>query len=135
MEKVIKALLMNPQGDILFLIRGATHPSYAHQADLTGGIIEDGESAEAALVREVSEECAIDISGKEIQIIAEQDYESKSHYILALVILDTLEPKLSWEHEDYFVCNLKDIKSNKKLQEAKDPYVIFAYKAICENID
>lgn len=121
MEKVIKALLMNPQGDILFLIRGATHPSYAHQADLTGGIIEDGESAELALVREVSEECSLDINGKEIHIIAEQVYESKSHYILALAILDTLEPKISWEHEGFFICNLKDVQSNEMLIKAHDP--------------
>lgn len=133
MKKVVKTLLVDPSGDILFLVRGATHPRFAHEADLSGGIVENNESIRDALIREVLEECGIDINDKKIYKVAELEYNPNWHYALTLVVCESLLPKLSWEHEGYFMCNIKDIESNAKISQAKDPYMKFVYKTLCLN--
>jgi len=135
MKTVIKTILMNPYGDILFLVRSATHPRFAHETDLPGGIIEKNESARTALIREVSEECNIDISDKAIYKVDELQYGPNWRYILAVVINDSILPHLSWEHEEYYICNIQNIQSNNKLSKASDPYIKFVYRALCRNID
>lgn len=133
MKKVVKTILMDLSGNILFLVRGATHPRFPHEADLPGGIIEQNETTKNALIREVREECSIDINNAKTYKLEECNYNSNWYYMLAISICDSLLPKLSWEHEGYFVCNLKDIQTNTKLANAKDPYMKFAYKSLCDN--
>lgn len=133
MKRVIKTLLIDLSGNVLFLVRSTTHPHFAHEIDLSGGIVENNENIRNALIREVSEECDIDINDKKIYKVAELKYNSNWHYVLTMVVCKSLLPKLSWEHEGYFVCNIKDIKSNAKISQAKDPYMKFVYKTLCLN--
>lgn len=60
MHRVVVAALLGPQG-ILLCRRNPTAKAYPGKWDLPGGHIEDGESAEQALVRELREELGITV--------------------------------------------------------------------------
>lgn len=107
MEKVGKALVYNPDGKILTLFRSETHPHLAHYVDFPGGIIEQDESPELSIAREIEEETGHTIDAAEVTIersgiTKRSNGKGETQYYLGKVALaDTPEIKLSWEHERY----------------------------------
>lgn len=55
----VKAVILR-DGRVLLLKRAATAPQYAGTWDLPGGSVEDGETLESALAREVREETGLE---------------------------------------------------------------------------
>ena len=63
---------MNPEGKVLLQLRGKHELLYPNQWTLPGGRVEEGESPELAIVREVKEELGLDLHGFKIfRIIVE----------------------------------------------------------------
>lgn len=63
MKLIAAVLLRNPQGQFLFYLRdNKPGLSFAHHWDMFGGHVEEGETVEEALVREVKEELDWDLT-------------------------------------------------------------------------
>lgn len=105
--KVGKALVYNPDGKILTLFRSETHPHLAHHVDFPGGLVEEDESAEVAITREIEEETGVTIDAEQVSVVLtgtskNSDGKGETHYSLGKTILaNTPEITLSWEHEKY----------------------------------
>lgn len=101
MRTVAKAFIFDTAGNVLLLHRSATHPSYAHQPDLPGGIIEDGETPAVGLAREILEETGLIIKPDDLKLLAETDARGYNHDQVYKVIVEDEKPDviISWEHE------------------------------------
>ena len=103
MFSVAKVLIENPEGKYLILHRN-NHPLFKYGIDLPGGTVEKGEAIEAAAVREVQEEAGIDLGDAPLDLLISSHKYSRLHntYNLYHVVLsETPEVTLSWEHSDY----------------------------------
>ncbi len=67
MKKAVGILFENSEGNILFLLRDdkPTIP-YPNQWDILGGVVEEGETPEEAIVREMREELELDLKDFEL---------------------------------------------------------------------
>ena len=106
MQHVGKALVYNPEGKILTLYRSETHPHLAHYVDFPGGIIEQDESPEVAIAREIEEETGHTVDASELSIemsgVSKNTDGNTTEYHLAKVALSAMpEVTISWEHERY----------------------------------
>lgn len=102
MLQIAKLLLYNQNNQILVLHRSQSHPRYAHQPDLPGGEIEDDETPEQAVSREITEEAGINLPATDIKLIAEKQVNpDKKFLLLSSHIESTPEVNISWEHEGY----------------------------------
>lgn len=61
LSTIVKVLLVNEDGEVLFLRRSPTDTRRPGQWDLPGGNVERGEDIQAALIRETAEESGIAI--------------------------------------------------------------------------
>lgn len=130
MTRVAKAIIYDDKGYALVLRRSGTHPGYAYEADLPGGVVEPRESYEQGLIRELREEIGFDPTPQNIQLI-----DSGRHFLygekqLFLIQLDHRpEITISWEHDQYqWVAPDKLIDS----LVSKDSYMKFAQQALAE---
>lgn len=100
MKRAAKILIRNEQGEMLVLYRSETHPHFAHEADLPGGIVRD-EKMTDGLVREVREETGLEIELTESDMC--HVWESYGwHYELYEVQLSGgVDIVISWEHESF----------------------------------
>jgi len=109
---------MDDQNQILVLFRSKTHPRFAHQPDLPGGIVENGEDFREALRREIREELNLDIPEKNFAKLYEQTRRTE-YPDVTYDDLDTLfqvkirefhpdEIHISWEHEKFQLMPLSD---------------------------
>lgn len=122
-----KIILINDEGEILFLIRGEKHPKYAGDLDLPGGIVKPGETPLAGLLREVEEECQIALAADKVVKLAEsEDYNPAWHYyLMAARVNYPFPPQLSWEHAAARRYRIAEIDDGM-LAEARDSYMKFA---------
>ena len=119
-----KAFVVDGQGNFLCLYRSGTHPTHPHWADLPGGLIDEGEMPFEALVREMQEECQIDISYSKFNLIfAESEMPDKFPdtsitRLFYLIKIDDIKPEvlISWEHEKYEWLKYEEI-FGKKFEE------------------
>lgn len=77
---VVAAIVRNPQGQILLSQR----PAHKHQGgrwEFPGGKVEDGESIQQAMSRELKEELAIDVLQMEKLIEVRHDYGEKQVFL------------------------------------------------------
>jgi len=76
MKKAVGILFENSEGKILFLLRDnkPTIP-YPNQWDILGGIVEEGETPEEAIVREMKEEIELDL--QDFQVFKEYCWPEK----------------------------------------------------------
>jgi 8-oxo-dGTP diphosphatase len=100
MIRVTCAIIRNEDNEVLIVQRGekSDHP---FKWEFPGGKIEEGESEEESIIREVGEELALDIVIREKMEVVEYDYGKKLVRLIPF-ICDTLEdvPLLS-EHMAY----------------------------------
>lgn len=99
---VAKALLYNPQGQILVLRRSGTHPVLAYEIDFPGGIIEHHETVVDGLLREIYEETGITLSMTDIHQMHDQpDDLDEHHHVFTAQLPTTPNVQISWEHDQY----------------------------------
>lgn len=102
MRYVAKALLYNPEGQILVLRRSKTHPVLAYEIDFPGGIIERNETVIDGLLREIGEETGIRLTATDLNQMHDQPDElDEHHHVFVAQLLDTPDVHISWEHDQY----------------------------------
>ena len=111
LESIAKILIINGDGNVLTLTLSEhlKYPEKSNQPDLPGGIVDAGEPENLGVIREVQEECGIDLDLAKIQLAyAETTYDEKENKsvtkLLYVTHLDnTPAVTLSWEHSDKWV--------------------------------
>ena len=109
LESIAKILIIDGDGNVLTLTLSEhlKYPEKSYQPDLPGGIVDAGEPEHLGVVREVQEECGIDLDPTKIRLAyAETVYDEKENKsvtkLLYVTHLDnTPAVTLSWEHSDY----------------------------------
>lgn len=138
--KVGKALVYNPDGKILTLFRSEMHPHLAHYVDFAGGLLEDGESPEVGMAREIEEETGITVAVDQVDIALSgtsknSNGKGETHYSLGKVALaDTPEITLSWEHERYEWLSPDDLLAQMATQtDATDTFWEYVKKHLASS--
>lgn len=102
MRRAAKALVRDGQGKILVLYRSETHPHLAHDVDLPGGIIDEGETLEDGLTREILEE-----TGLRVKVTIDDMRHSwlssygQEQFLYEAIVSDDQQVEISWEHSSY----------------------------------
>jgi 8-oxo-dGTP diphosphatase len=103
---VVKAMLLNAEGEVLVLRRSATHPTLAHKPDLPGGQVDGDEELSVALIREIAQETGVTITAADLKLLyaGTESWHGENRIRLFYVArLKTERPEivLSWEHSEY----------------------------------
>lgn len=101
-----KIIIIDKHDRALVLRRSSTHPRLALQSDLPGGVIEDKESIEQGLVREILEETGLSVPAESLKLVYSFTRSlfgwSVNRLLYAVRIAETApEIAISWEHDDY----------------------------------
>lgn len=121
-----KVVILDANGSALLLVRSDSHPTSPLCSDLPGGVIEESESPEDGLIREINEETGMALAPSDLSLVytATNDYFGQSvSRSLFLVRLSTVQPqvKLSWEHSDYqWVKTSQLVELERPYQEGVD---------------
>lgn len=102
-----KVLVIDKEGNVLILRRSETHPTAAFEPDLPGGIVEEHETIEEGVIRELREETGMILH--ENQIIDAHEKITENFGLthvdrdLFIVHIDSVKPDItiSWEHDKY----------------------------------
>ena len=119
LESVIKILLVNGAGEVLVLTLGKhlKYPEKSYQPDLPGGIVDLGESEQRAAIREVQEECGIDLDASKVKLAYTETvyYEKENKSVTKLLYIthldDTPSITLSWEHSAYKWVSINELQT------------------------
>jgi 8-oxo-dGTP pyrophosphatase MutT (NUDIX family) len=98
-----KALITDSDGHVLILRRSKTHPVWPLHDDIPGGVIEEGETPEEGVIREVFEEAGIEITTAALQL-AKKTISPRGHnWFLYHVQFSDKRPEvtISWEHDKW----------------------------------
>lgn len=117
--RAAKVVVIDADGKALLLWRSNTHPHMPLRADLPGGIIEDDETFELGLSREIKEETGLDVDPDDLSLLytVSHDYFGKPiSRLLYLVRINTRQPEImvSWEHDHYKWVSLTGLKGLEK---------------------
>ncbi len=113
--RAAKVVILDKEGNVLLLRRSDTHPRHPLHLDLPGGIVEEGESFEEGVVREVKEETGLTIDPLNLKLIytVSHDYFGKpiSRQLFA-VRITKVRPSvtISWEHVEANWVTLAELK-------------------------
>ena len=104
MERSVKVIVYNEERLLLALRRSGTDPARPYTWDMPGGIIDEGEDAEAAARRETREEAGIEVGALRLLETARKfslrrAIEALQHFYSAPAL--TTEVTLSYEHDLY----------------------------------
>lgn len=119
LESVTKILLVNGAGEVLVLTLGKhlKYPEKSYQPDLPGGIVDLGESEQRAAIREVQEECGIDLDASKVKLAYTETvyYEKENKSVTKLLYIthldDTPSITLSWEHSAYKWVSINELQT------------------------
>ena len=81
-QSIAKILIIDGDGNVLTLTLSEhlKYPEKSYQPDLPGGIVDAGEPEHLGVIREVQEECGIDLDPAKIQLAyAETAYDEKEN--------------------------------------------------------
>jgi len=109
----------------------SAHPAFGDDPDLPGGTLEDGESVQESMIREVDEELGVVIRETGIrEVYAGTDYsKSKTHYSLFVTEVSARPHiTLSWEHASYEWLDHGSFL--EKAKSANDPYMHMVYSVL-----
>lgn len=103
------------------------NPARSQKPDLPGGVVEDGESIEEGLIRELEEEISISPKEDELQLVWGNTYaedDESTTFLLYFIELENPTIILSWEHEKFEWLTAEEVIS----LEIREPYpAIFAH--------
>lgn len=128
---VAKALIENPDGKLLLLRRGSTHPNFPGHLDLPGGEVEANEALQDAVAREISEEVGLKISPDFLENVLSVERPDVVHVLFRTSIpISSPTIQLSWEHQSYEWLSVDDIVTIG-IDDDMDNYYkdVFAYLA------
>lgn len=120
--KSAKVIIYDKNNKILLLTRSETHPKYALQLDLPGGLVDKGEDFETTIKRECLEEIGLDINIEDLKLVKKFRFPNISRNLF-LIHIDEDQPKikLSWEHSEYSWMSEEEIKAMNTSSKF-DPY-------------
>ncbi len=116
-EVVQKAVLISPKGKMLLLRRSASDERRPKQWDLVGGLLEEGESYETGIKREILEESGLEAKSRSLVFAKteasewQQDGLKKSASTIRLYyVARVAETKvtLSFEHDDFLWASIEE---------------------------
>ena len=119
LESIAKILIIDGDGNVLTLTLSEhlKYPEKSYQPDLPGGIVDAGEPEHLGVIREVQEECGIDLDPAKIQLAyAETTYDEKENKSVTKLLYithldDAPAVTLSWEHSDYKWVSVTELQS------------------------
>ena len=119
LESIAKILIIDGDGNVLTLTLSEhlKYPEKSYQPDLPGGIVDAGEPEHLGVIREVQEECGIDLDTAKIQLAyAETTYDEKENKSVTKLLYithldDAPAVTLSWEHSDYKWVSVTELQS------------------------
>jgi len=113
-----KAVILDANYHALILRRSGTHPYAAFEPDLPGGIIEEHETFETGVIREILEETGIvaDVGSLRLLHSSETGLHSQTMYVLHL---DATTPAvtLSREHDQYTWVPIAEVGGLERLSQ------------------
>jgi 8-oxo-dGTP diphosphatase len=98
-----KTIVINRDGKLLTLLRGATAPARPLTWDFSGGDIDGSEDPFDSARREVLEETGIVLYDLTMFDAVVEEYSGGDHWLCIAFVahVDNPEVKISWEHDDY----------------------------------
>ncbi len=125
-----KIVILDGENRALLLRRSQSHPKSPLKPDLAGGIIENNETLEDGLIREVREETGLDINNFPLTLLHSytQKFPGVSvHRLLYGVRLHATSPNItiSWEHDTYRWVSVDDLLN---IEEPYQTGVNFAHE-------
>jgi 8-oxo-dGTP diphosphatase len=134
-QETVGALFVTPTGKVLLGLRAPTKKVWPNHWDTIGGRVEDGESLEAALVREAQEEVGVTPTAyRLIATVREKRpdiYGDMLHHVYAVTAWQGGEPaNICDEHTELRWFSVDEIR---RLPNIVDPdYALFALQAISD---
>ena len=115
MEVILAAKALIIVGDDALILRNSdTHPRWPLMGDLPGGTIEHGETIEDGLIREVLEECGIELKpfdAQEMYAVTHSNDEVMVVYHFFVARLDSKpEIVMDFEHDEFKWVPIADIE-------------------------
>ena len=119
LESIAKILIIDGDGNVLTLTLSEhlKYPEKSYQPDLPGGIVDAGEPENLGVIREVQEECGIDLDPAKIRLAyAETVHDEKENKSVTKLLYithldDAPAVTLSWEHSDYKWVSVADLQN------------------------
>lgn len=96
---ITKAVIINPRLKKALLIKRS--PDDGDSWESAGGSLEEGETPEQGVIREVFEETGLNVSPEKILYVSLADYGKKLLFIVYLCKTEDENVTLSFEHTDY----------------------------------
>jgi 8-oxo-dGTP diphosphatase len=101
---VAKALILDSQNNCLVLRRSKTHPDSALKPDLPGGQVDEGETLQQAIGREIAEETGLSVEPEKIHVLFATTDASRGRNMIRFTAATRIAgPKpavtISWEHD------------------------------------
>ena len=134
MKRVAKALIVDPNGNMLVLYRGLTHPNFPGHLDFPGGEVERNEDSLIAVIREIKEETGLVIAPETCQLLFNKMQNTLTQHLLFSVKISDSNPNisLSWEHIKYEWVSQFNLVSIK-LQDNFDSYYLNVIRYLKDN--
>lgn len=111
---VAKALVLDEHNNCLVLRRSKTHPDSALKPDLPGGLIDDDESPQAAVCREIAEETGLRVDLDDVQVVFATTDASRGKNVVRILHIARVSGEkpvvtISWEHDSFTWVPLVDL--------------------------
>lgn len=111
-----KAVILDVNNQALLLRRSESHPRKAFDSDLPGGVIEDDESIEAGLLREIAEETGLQLDQTHLKLLHSLTFTNIPGVSISRMLygarIDETAPdiRLSIEHDEFKWVDISELK-------------------------